>query len=153
MLPHTSNLLIVIAIIEIVLSLTTTRIWAFQSSLSPAAITVQNIRSHHRSLLLINMKNQACLKVEDTNDTNNDNNSDGGRDISCSPTKKTKMEHNSNEELSSNTNNEKGAIYITVGPQCAGKTTILKSLFETNKIQVDSTTITSDSNNQQQQGL
>eukprot|EP00577_Skeletonema_sp_RCC1716_P007473 CAMPEP_0113387216 /NCGR_PEP_ID=MMETSP0013_2-20120614/8418_1 /TAXON_ID=2843 ORGANISM="Skeletonema costatum, Strain 1716" /NCGR_SAMPLE_ID=MMETSP0013_2 /ASSEMBLY_ACC=CAM_ASM_000158 /LENGTH=593 /DNA_ID=CAMNT_0000270097 /DNA_START=156 /DNA_END=1938 /DNA_ORIENTATION=+ /assembly_acc=CAM_ASM_000158 len=59
--------------------------------------------------------------------------------ITCSPPKRTKMEHHNDnnrnhdndeeEKSSSNGTNNKGAIYITVGPQCSGKTTILKQLF------------------------
>ncbi|KAL3757168.1 hypothetical protein ACHAWU_004600 [Discostella pseudostelligera] len=32
-------------------------------------------------------------------------------------------------KTTSNTSNPKGTLYVTVGPQCAGKTTILKHIF------------------------
>jgi len=59
------------------------------------------------------------------------------------------------ENSSSNVTNNKGAIYITVGPQCSGKTTILKQLFgrkdSSSLPQEASSTSTSSSNKQQQQ--
>lgn len=53
---------------------------------------------------------------------------------SYSPPKRTKTDHNS--EVSN-----KGKIYITIGPQCSGKTTILKQLLQ-EKNNVESTTST-----------
>ena len=46
------------------------------------------------------------------------------------PSKKTRIKSPSNAQSSSlSANQTKGPIYITVGPQCSGKTTILKSIF------------------------
>ena len=56
---------------------------------------------------------------------------------SYSPPKRTKTKTDLNNSEVSN----KGKIYITIGPQCSGKTTILKQLFQ-EKNDVESTTST-----------
>eukprot|EP00985_Skeletonema_marinoi_P005814 scaffold2523_cov115-Skeletonema_marinoi.AAC.3 len=98
--------------------------------------------------------NEASFQADGIN--NNNNNSDKDN-ITCSPPKRTKMEHHNDnnrnhdkdeeEKSSSNVTNNKGAIYITVGPQCSGKTTILKQLFG----REDSLSLPQEANKQQQQ--
>mmetsp|Transcript_17626 Transcript_17626/g.28985 ORF Transcript_17626/g.28985 Transcript_17626/m.28985 type:complete len:593 (-) Transcript_17626:942-2720(-) len=89
------------------------------------------------------------------NNSNNSSSSGGSdrKDISCSPTKKKKMDHptHENHDHYEDDTNQKGAIYITVGPQCSGKTTLLKSLFGKIEMQEVDSPSSTYSNDQQQE--
>lgn len=129
--------------IVVIASITANQIEAFHSSSSS---------QHHRSSRLMSKMNpEASIQANDNTHASSSDN-----DISYSPPKRTKMDHSPNNDDKSqedsffsnnilqNDNTKAGAIYITVGPQCAGKTTILKQLLATNESTtnpVDSTII------------
>ena len=66
-----------------------------------------------------------------TMNANHDDVSPNIQNGAVTPSKKSRTERPSNAQLSSSSANPstKGTIYVTVGPQCSGKTTILKRIF------------------------
>jgi len=108
-----SSMLNTFIIHTIAVLLVITPTWAFYTTPTPLS-----------NLILTNMKMNVASITSDNNDNSR----------SYSPPKRTKTDHNN--ELSN-----KGKIYITIGPQCSGKTTILKQLFQ-EKNNVESTTST-----------
>ena len=101
-------------------------IYGFQLTHQPSLFCVTSKKIKHTSLI-------AGTHISYLQSSNNNMNQSRDIDTSNQPTNKKMKSSTTAVESCSSTNattpSNKGTIYITIGPQCAGKTTILKRIF------------------------